>query len=143
MVRLAIEGEPRFTLDLRELRRGGPGFTLETVREMQAEQPGAQWFLIIGQDQYQGLHTWHDWPELLSRVTLAVAARPGAAASANPVVQRSAQQGVALPMMDISSTELRSRAAAGAPIDRLVPPAVARYIEQHRLYHDGRGPTGS
>ena len=134
MVRIAIEGEPRFVLDARELRRGGPGYTLDTLREMQAEQPGGQWFLVIGQDQYQGLHTWHGWPELLTRVTLAVARRPGVQAAADPQVQRAAQRRVALPMMALSSTEVRKRAAAGLPLDDLVPPGVARYIEEHRLY---------
>ena len=134
MVRIAIDAEPRFVLDARELRRGGPGYTLETLREMQAEQPGGQWFLVIGQDQYQGLHTWHGWPELLTRVTLAVARRPGVQTAADPAVQRAAQRRVDLPMMAISSTQVRERAAAGLPLADLVPPGVARYIEEHRLY---------
>ena len=140
MVRLAVEGEPRFRVDVRELRRGGPGYTLETVREMQGEQPGAAWFLVIGQDQYEGLHTWHDWPELLSRVTLAVAQRSGGRpAGAHPDVQRAARHVVALPMMDVSSTEVRARVAAGLAIDDLVPGAVARYMARHRLYRPGDG----
>ena len=134
MLRIAIDGEPRFVLDARELRRTGPGYTLATLREMQAEQPGGEWFLVIGQDQYQGLHTWHDWPELLSRVTLAVAARPGVSDRADPAVQRAAQRRVALPMMEVSSTDIRRRAAAGLPLADLVPPGVASYIEEHRLY---------
>ncbi|MEO6408564.1 MAG: nicotinate-nucleotide adenylyltransferase [Burkholderiaceae bacterium] len=134
MLRIAIAGEPCFVLDARELHRSGPGYTLDTVRELQAEQPGARWFLVIGQDQFEGLHTWHDWPELLARVTLAVAQRPGAAGIVHPQVRQAAQAHVLLPMMAVSSTDVRRRAAAGEPVDSLVPPGVARYIEDHRLY---------
>ena len=73
MVRLAIAGEPRFVLDCVELRRGGVSYTLDTVRELAAAEPDNEWVLILGQDQYAGLHTWRDWRELLSRVTLAMA----------------------------------------------------------------------
>jgi len=141
MVALAIEGEPRFVLDDRELRRAGPSYTVDTLRELQAGEP-AEWFLILGQDQYANLPTWHDWRELLSRATLAVASRngivpmPGAALAAVP------HRVAALPMprMDVSATDIRARAAAGQPIDAMVPAAVARYIDLHRLY---RGRTGS
>ena len=134
MVRLAIAGEPRFVLDRTELRRHGPTFTLETVRELAAAEPGCQWFLILGQDQYASLHTWRDWRELLGLVTLAIANRPGAALAVNPQIARAEHQVVQLPMMNVSSTEVRRRVAAGESIADLVPDAVARYIETHRLY---------
>jgi nicotinate-nucleotide adenylyltransferase len=136
MVKLAIAGEPRFTLETCELRRRGPSFTLDTVRELQGAQPGQQWFLIIGQDQYTGLHTWRDWRELVSLVTLVVAKRPGAAAWPHPDLLRAEQRAVPLPMMDISSTDIRARIAQHESIDDLVPAGVARYIEQHRLYQE-------
>jgi nicotinate-nucleotide adenylyltransferase len=134
MVRLAIAGEPRFVLDRIELRRSGPTFTLDTVRELVAAEPGCQWFLVLGQDQYASLHTWHDWRELLERVSLAIANRPGAALAVNPEIARAKHQVVRLPMMDVSSTEVRRRVAAGESIADLVPGTVARYIGQHRLY---------
>jgi nicotinate-nucleotide adenylyltransferase len=134
MVRLAIEGEPRFVIELCELQRHGPSFTLDTVRELQLREPGKEWFLILGQDQYAGLHTWRDWRELLSRVTLAVANRPGVAVQPHADVESAPHRVVALPMMDISSTEIRERIRAGQGIDNLVPAAVARYIAQHHLY---------
>lgn len=134
MVRLAMQGEPRFVLDRCELLRKGPSFTLDTVREMQARQPGNEWFLILGQDQYAGLHTWRDWRELLGRVTLAIANRPGVTPQAHPDVERAPHQVVALPMMDISSTAIRERIARGEGVTDLVPAAVARYIDQHHLY---------
>jgi nicotinate-nucleotide adenylyltransferase len=134
MVNLAMAGEPRFKLEACELRRRGPSFTLDTVRELQAAQPGQQWFLIIGQDQYTGLHTWRDWRELVGLVTLVVAKRPGASAWPHPDLLRAEQRAVPLPMMAISSTDIRGRIAKGLAVDDLVPASVARYIEEHRLY---------
>jgi nicotinate-nucleotide adenylyltransferase len=134
MVRLAIEGEPHFALDRIELRRHGVTFTLDTVRLLDAAEPAKEWFLILGQDQYATLHTWRDWRELVKRVTLAIANRPDAAASVNPHIAAVPHQIVTLPMMDISSTEVRRRVAAGESIAGLVPEAVARYIERRQLY---------
>ena len=140
MLHLALEGEPRFVLDPRELQRAGPSYTIDTVRALQAEQPGAILYLVIGADQFAGLHTWRDWRELISLVTLAVAARPGVPLQADPEVQAAAREAVPLPPMDISATEIRRRVAAGEPIDHLVPAAVAGYIGQYALY---RGASGS
>lgn len=138
MVRLAIEGEPRFKLDRIEIERSGPSYTLDTVRALVAAEPGTEWVLIIGQDQYAGLHTWRDWPVLLGLVTLAVANRPGPVRQPDPEVQAFAHKAVPLPMLDISSTAIRDDVAAAQDITRLVlplvPPSVARYIESHRLY---------
>lgn len=134
MLRLAIAGEARFVLDRRELQRSGPSYTLDTVRELQAEQPGAQLFLLIGQDQYAGLHTWAGWQDLLQRVVLAVANRPGVAAPVHPDVLRHRHQVVPLPMLDVAATTIRERVAQGQAISHLVPPEVARYIDQQGLY---------
>ena len=135
MVALAIEGEPRFVLDPIELQRPGPSFMLDTVVELQAAQPGAQWFLVIGQDQQAGLPTWHGAEELTRRVTLAVAQRPGASGDVQALrLADSVVHTVPLPPMALSSTEVRKRCAAGQAIDHLVPQNVARYIGQHGLY---------
>jgi nicotinate-nucleotide adenylyltransferase len=133
MVRLAIAGEPRFVLERCELRRRGISFTLDTVRELRAAEPDVEWFLILGQDQYAGLHTWRDWRELVNLVTLVIAPRAGAAA-VNPQVASAAHRMVALPTMGESSTDIRGLLAAGQPIDALVPSAVAGYIARHHLY---------
>jgi nicotinate-nucleotide adenylyltransferase len=134
MVALAIAGEPRFVLDRCELERAGPSYTLDTVRALQAAHPGARLFLLIGQDQYAGLHTWHGWRQLLQAVVLAVANRPGAPLVAHPDVLHAAQHVVPLAMLDVAATDIRARAARGEPIEHLVPPEVARYIARHRLY---------
>ena len=134
MVALAIAGIPRFALERCELERSGPSYTLDTVRTLQAAEPDAAWFLVIGQDQYAGFHSWQGWQELLTRVTLAIANRPDASPAADPQVLQVPHAAVSLPMMEVSSTDIRERLAAGEPIDDLVPPAVARYIDLYHLY---------
>ena len=129
MVALAIAGEPRFVLDPVELQRPGPSYMIDTVRELQAAQPGAQWFLIVGQDQQAGLPSWHGAEELRRLVTLAVAGRPGA-----PQADQPAGCVIEMPPTTLSSTEVRARCADGLPIDQMVPAQVARYIDQHGLY---------
>jgi len=134
MVQQAIAHETRFALDLIETQRSGASFTLDTVRALSADYPGTQWFLLIGQDQYTALHTWRDWQTLLGLVVLAVANRPGDKRGPHPDVQRFPHRMVPLPMLDISSTDIRLRVHEGADISHLVPPQVARYIETHGLY---------
>jgi nicotinate-nucleotide adenylyltransferase len=140
MLRLALDGEPRFVLERCELQRTGPSYTLDTVRELQARQPGAAWFLVIGQDQFAGLHTWVGFEQLLSLVTLAVAHRPDTTPDADGRVRAARRVALALPPMAVSATDIRRRVAAGMDISTLVPPAVALYIHQHGLY---RGTSGS
>jgi nicotinate-nucleotide adenylyltransferase len=139
MVQLGIAHEPRFVLDRIEVDRAGPSFTLDTVRALQAAEPGHAWVLLIGQDQYANLHTWRDWRELLARVELAVANRPGPARPPHADVVAHPHRMVPLPMLDISSTQIRALARAGADLSPMVPPEVARYIARHRLYA-GDGP---
>jgi nicotinate-nucleotide adenylyltransferase len=136
MVALAIDGEARFVLDDRELRRSGPSYTIDTVRELQAEQPGAALFLVIGQDQYARLHTWRAWRALLADVTLAVAAREGQAPVPDAEIAGTPHRLEVLPMprIDVSATAIRHAAAAGTGLHALVAPAVAGYIAHHHLY---------
>jgi nicotinate-nucleotide adenylyltransferase len=134
MVRAAIAGEPRYVLERCELERSGPSYTIDTVRALRAAYPGAEWFLVIGADQHAGLQSWHGWRELLGLVTLAVADRPGASPALDPEVQRHPHRVVPLPPIDLSATTIRERAARGLPLDGMVPPPVASYIDQHGLY---------
>jgi nicotinate-nucleotide adenylyltransferase len=99
-----------------------------------AANPHTDWVLVIGQDQYASLHTWRDWQALLGLVTLAVANRPGEHLAPHADVLAHAHRVVPLPMLDISSTDVRHRVVTGADISHLVPPPVARYIESHHLY---------
>jgi nicotinate-nucleotide adenylyltransferase len=136
MARLAFEGEPRLVVDRLELDRQGPSYTLDTLQALQARHPGADWFLVIGQDQYAKFDTWHAWPQLLALCTLAVAARGGQAPQAPPALQAVPHRMTVLPLPDmpVSSTELRARLARGEAANPLVAPAVAGYIAQNHLY---------
>jgi nicotinate-nucleotide adenylyltransferase len=138
MVSLAIGSEPGWVLERCELQRSGPSYMLDTVQTLQQRGPaGATWFLVIGEDQLAGLHTWHRFEALLQRVTLAVAGRPGQWPALDPRVQALAAQAVPLPPMPHSATQVRAMASRGEDISGLVPAPVARYIAQHRLYAGG------
>jgi nicotinate-nucleotide adenylyltransferase len=141
MLQLAIQGEPRFEVSDLEIRRAGPSYTIDTVMALQSQIPGADWFLVIGQDQYAGLPTWHRWEELLPLVTLAVAGRQGREPEAPAPLQAlpHALVSMPLPAMAISSTAVRARVRAGEVIDDLVPAQVASYIELNGLYRADTG----
>jgi nicotinate-nucleotide adenylyltransferase len=136
MLRLQTAGEPRFEIDERELHRPGPSYTVDTLRELRAAQPGTDWWLVIGQDQYAHFDTWRDWREIVRLAGLAVAARdgqavrPASALAAHPHALRV----LALPALPHSATAARARAAAGQDISALVGLPVARYIDHHHLY---------
>ena len=135
MARLAFAGLPRMVVDGRELERGGPTYSIDTLRELQAEHPGAELVLLMGEDQAAGFTRWHAWTEVARLAVLAVAGRGTgegvAALRALPGVRVEALQ---LPQMPESATEIRTRLTAGQDIAELVPPAVASYIETHHLY---------
>jgi len=138
LVGLLIAGEPGCVLDARELARSGPSYTVDSLRELRAARPEAEFFLIVGQDQAARIDTWHDWREIAAGVTLAVAARAGevvepAAALATVPHQLTV---IDLPSMAISSTQIRAMAARGEDIRPMVGDAVAGYIARHRLYRE-------
>lgn len=148
MVLAAIADEPRFKLERCELDREGPSYTIDTLNALQTRDPQAQWFLVIGQDQYANLHTWKDWPSVIARVTLAVAARDQALPDVrNTPLGAAPHRVVQLPMpaVPVSATAIRAELARGTPAtllsDSLVPPAVASYIARHGLYR--KTPTPS
>ncbi len=135
MAREAFAGLPAVVVDDRELRRAGPTYSVDTLRELQAEHPGAQLFLLMGEDQAGGFQRWHAWPEIARIATLAVAGRGQgegiAALRALPGVRVDTLQ---LPLMPESATAIRARLTAGQDITELVDPRVASYIARHHLY---------
>jgi nicotinate-nucleotide adenylyltransferase len=135
MTRLAFAGLARAHVDDRELRRSGPTYSIDTLRELQAEHPGAELFLLMGADQAAGFTTWRDWPGIARLSTLAVAGR-GADAGVDTlqVLPGVRAVAVALPRRPESATDIRARLAAGQDIRQLVAPAVAGYIARHHLY---------
>jgi nicotinate-nucleotide adenylyltransferase len=140
MARIAF-GELLHTLiDDRELRRAGPSYTIDTLRELRTEHPDGQLFLVLGEDQALTITRWHEWEAVLQLATLCVAARPDARAHANlvpaGVPARARVQTLRLPSTPESATEVRARLAQHQPISHLVPPGVASYIERHYLYQN-------
>jgi nicotinate-nucleotide adenylyltransferase len=142
MAQLAFAGLSGATVDAREMLRSGPTYTVDTLRELQKERPGAQLVLIMGADQAGSLLQWHGWEEIISIAIISVAFRATAAGSASrsdPRILPALPPGtrfetLELPLMDTSATDIRTRASRGEELSSLVPPAVARYIDQHHLY---------
>jgi nicotinate-nucleotide adenylyltransferase len=115
-----------------EIDRGGPTYSIDTVRQLRRDLPDTELILVVGSDVVAGLTTWKDEPALRDLVTLAVVGRPGAPPAPLPVGWRAVNVPVA--PFDVSSTELRERLEAGLPVDGLVPDAVIRCIAQRGLY---------
>ena len=145
MAELAFGGIPRVVVDPREVQRAGPTYTLDTLRELKREFPDAQPVLIMGSDQAAALPTWHGWQEILAIAIVSIAERlesarsDGSATRFDPRTLPGLPAGarfetLELPPMDTSATDIRARVARGEDIAALVPPAVARYIDQHHLY---------
>ena len=155
MLALALEGEAGFDLDLRELRRDGPSYSVDTLRGLRAEYGAdAPVALLVGADSLLGLPAWHQWTALFGLAHFVVADRPGSGLDARlppalaeavagrwtdaPQALREVPCGRLLrlqqPLHPGSATEVRRRIAAGDPWRDLVPAAVADYIARHRLY---------
>ena len=115
-----------------ELDRGGLSYTADTTAELARLHPEAELFLVVGADVVADLPTWERVEEVRAGVTLVVVGRPGAALALPPPPWRACA--VPIPALDVSSSELRARVAAGRPIDALVPPAAVRQIRRRGLY---------
>lgn len=128
MARLAVEGNPRFIADAREVARPGPTYTVDTLRELHAEGQ-AEIVLVLGTDAIAEMPKWRE-PGEIQRLARIVAApkTPGADAGGF--------QPVDMPFLAVSSTLIRSRVAAGTSIRYLVPEPVRQLIAKHRLYKD-------
>ncbi|MEA2223717.1 MAG: nicotinate-nucleotide adenylyltransferase [Solirubrobacteraceae bacterium] len=140
LCRLAIVGDERLGVCDIEVRRGGPSYTVDTLRELHARDPGDDLTFIVGGDIALGLPSWHEPEAVLGLARLAVAERSGAgrqdiatrlaecfADAAPPVF-------FDMPRLDISSSQIRRRVAEGHPIRYLVPDLVAEHIARGRLY---------
>lgn len=143
MVRLAVGGTPFLEVDDRELKRGGTSYTVDTLQSIHDELPEADLVLIIGSDSLASFPRWHQPERLLQLATLAVVERGGEAESDFSVlndfadsatIEKSLQHRVAMPQIEISSSEIRRRVAAKQAIRFQTPRAVEAYIEAHKLY---------
>ena len=136
LVAAALADRPGLQASRLELDRGGPTYTVDTVRAILADQPDAEVVVVVGADVVASIDTWHDHESLRDLVTLAVVDRPGVAMVEPPPGWRSVR--VACAPVDVSSTSLRSALESGEPVDGLVPDAVIRCIVERDLYAKGR-----
>ena len=133
MVRLAVRGNPAFTVSDFEIRKGGKSYTIDTVRHFQTQYPeGTRFFFIIGEDNVEALASWRDIEKILQIVTFVVASRPGF----EDAQTRIRHQAMVMPGMEISSSYLRKGVTQGKSIKYLVPEMVLEYIEKNHLYRD-------
>jgi nicotinate-nucleotide adenylyltransferase len=143
MLALAFADMTKVVIDDRETRRTGPSYTVDSLIELNAEHPQAQWFLIIGEDQAQSFEGWRDWQKILAMAQVVVAARAMSDAHA-PTESRWHNRGVpkaidlAFPAMDISATRIREAFEQGRSISQWVHPNVNDYIQHHHLYRQTR-----
>ncbi|MGD0541855.1 MAG: nicotinate-nucleotide adenylyltransferase [Tepidisphaeraceae bacterium] len=138
MCRLAIAGSGGFEIDDRELRRPGPSFTIDTVRQLRRDGwDEVTW--LLGSDLLNFLPTWHEPQALLAEARFLIMVRPGAKLSWSKLpaeFQKLRKNVVEVPQIDISATDIRKRVRAGLRIDFLAPAEVCRYIVAHRIYRD-------
>ena len=151
MVELALLEARDVTVSAFEMERR-PAFTIDTVEHFRSVRPDDRLFLLLGADAFAGLHTWHRADELVDRVELIVLHRPDEAGAAGPgegpreaarPQQRALDAGrvhaVAQPPIDVSSTDLRRRLAAGEPPPPgALHPRVLEYLQKYRLYQPPR-----
>jgi nicotinate-nucleotide adenylyltransferase len=140
MVELATAGDERFEVSRAEIDREGPSYTVDTLRALREAEPDNELFLILGGDQAAALGSWHEPEEVLALATVAVFERLSWSRHAIAIKIGQRLEGVAgmrylnMPIIQISSSVIRRRAAAGQPIRYLVPDKVAAYIEANGLY---------
>jgi len=140
LCRLAIAGDERLGVCDLEVVRGGPSYTVDTLRELHARTPEDHLTFIVGGDIALGLPSWHEPEAVLDLARLAVAERSGASREeiAGRLAQHFADAAAPvffdMPRLDISSSQIRRRVAQGDPIRYLVPDSVAEQIARGRLY---------
>jgi nicotinate-nucleotide adenylyltransferase len=147
MTRRAVEGDDGLAACALEIDRGGPSYTVDSLRAIHASHPHAELTFIVGADVASTLASWREPQALLELADLAVAERAGAERPAVNAAVTAAQPAghpdlarirfLDMPRIEISSSLVRERVARGEPIEQLVGPAVADYIDSHGLYAVG------
>ncbi|MDQ3330771.1 MAG: nicotinate-nucleotide adenylyltransferase [Planctomycetota bacterium] len=145
MLEFATAGNPRLVVDRRELKRPGRSFTVETLTEVRHEFPVAELYFLMGADSLADLPQWRE-PERISQLARIVAVNRGDrplpdVATLNLTLGEAIASRVtfvSMPGIDLSSTELRGRVAAGKGLRYTMPPAVEAYIRDRMLYQEVR-----
>ena len=132
MVEAAVEGVEGLEASDIEIRRGGASYTADTLAELHDEDPGRELFLILGSDAAAGLSTWEGVEAVRDLATIVVIERPGAEGERPPV--GFCHEVVTVPLLDVSSSDVRSRFADGRPLDYLLTRNVIDCIVDRGLY---------
>jgi nicotinate-nucleotide adenylyltransferase len=127
MLRLALAGEPRFSIDERELGEGASGYTVDTLRALRAEPGAHELYLLMGADQYEKLGSWHRPDELRRLAKIGVFGRPG-------IAMKEKVNLIPMEPIPVSASEIRARTKRGEDVSALAPSAVASYIRRRGLY---------
>ena len=143
MVRLAVQGEPRYEVSDVEVARGGRSYTVDTVSELHRDRPDDELFLILGWDAARLFSTWREPERVSALASVVIVARPG---TKPPTPSALVATGLPparvikciVPTLDVSGSELRRALAAGESVAGKLPPAVERYIATHHLYRDNQ-----
>jgi len=136
MVAAAIDGMDRVRLDDREVRRGGPSYTADTLAEYRTDYPEAELFVLVGSDVAPGLDTWVRPEEVRRSATIVVMERPGYEGNRPPAGWGHQVLDGSFP--DLAGTDLRRMVLAGQSLESAVPPTVVTVIAKHGLYGAGR-----
>jgi nicotinate-nucleotide adenylyltransferase len=133
MTELAVASIPGFVVDPREVARSGPSYTVDTLREILAEFSGAELVLLLGADAARGFGGWREPDTIRSLATIAVFARGDA------LPPEGFDTVVKVPVLELSSTAIRARVAAGRSLTGWVPERVGDYISGLQLYRSEAG----
>ncbi len=131
MAKLALKNEA-VTISDCEIRRAGPSYAIDTVKEIRELIPAGQYTWVIGSDAFAGLTSWERFEELTGMVEFLVVVRPGA--SDLPLISGARFESLEIGALDISATELRSRLNRGEDVGAYLPAGVLSYIKEKHLY---------
>lgn len=144
MTVIATASNPRFRVSRVDIDRGGPTYTVDTLRDLRDQLPGAELFFITGADALANIFTWRDTSEMFDLAQFVGVTRPGYtmdAASLASIPDRRVTM-LEIPALAISSTDCRERTGRGEPVWYLVPDGVVQYIGKHHLYEPStKGPA--
>lgn len=133
MTVIATASNPRFTVSRVDIDRGGPTYTIDTLRDLAAERPGAELFFITGADAIAQILSWRDHDELWDLAHFVAVSRPGHVLDTEGLPSDDVSQ-LEIPALAISSTDCRRRVSERNPVWYLVPDGVVQYIAKHHLY---------
>lgn len=138
MAERAFGGINKVFVDQREVKRTGPTYSLDTLRELQAENPEAQLYLVMGADQAAALPTWSHFGEIAKLAIICVADRSNTTGNISYISTLNSLNcraiRIELPIMPESATDVRDLVLHQKPINHLLPSSVVAYIDEHGLY---------